>query len=85
MWVSNKKWRSLERRVLLVEEKLISRRYEVKEGDTLVSISLFEYGTKEGYKAIAEVNELDFNRILYPGQILWIPPKESLKFVGFQK
>lgn len=85
MWISKKKWQALEKRVKLLEQKLVSARYEVKEGDTLVSISLYEYGTKEGYKAIAEINDLDFKSILFPGQILWIPPMESLKFVGLQK
>lgn len=85
MWIPRKKWEALEKRLLAIEEKLVSKKYEVKKGDTLISISLYEYGTKEGYKTIAEINGLDFSTILYPGQILWIPPKACLKFVGLQK
>ena len=85
MWIPRKKWEALEKRLLAIEEKLVSKKYEVKKGDTLISISLCEYGTKEGYKTIAEINGLDFSTILYLGQILWIPPKACLKFVGIQK
>lgn len=85
MWVSKARWIALEKRMNLLEEKLLCEKYEVKKGDTLISISLCKYGIEEGYKAIAEINNLTCGDILSPGQVLWIPPLQRLKFVGFQK
>lgn len=85
MWISKKKWDALEKRVTLLEEKLLSKKYTVKKGDTLVGISLCEYGTEKGYEAIAEINDLNCKEMLSPGQVLWIPQLQRLKFVGLQK
>lgn len=85
MWISKKKWMELEKKVNLLEEKLLSKKYTVKKGDTLVGISLCEYGTEKGYEAIAEINNLSCEEILFPGQVLWLPQLQRLEFVGFQK
>lgn len=81
MWISKKKWDALEKRVNLLEEKLLSKKYTVKKGDTLVGISLCEYGTEKGYEAIAEINGLSYEEILFPGQVLWLPQLKRLSFV----
>lgn len=31
MWIPRKKWEALEKRLLAIEEKLVSKKYEVKK------------------------------------------------------
>jgi len=54
----------------------ITKRWVVKEGDSLWSISAKEYGDPADWRLIAEANKIDNPRILNPGQELVIPVKE---------
>jgi nucleoid-associated protein YgaU len=85
VWVSRKQWEALEKRVALLETKITWHRYEVKKGDTFVSISLEQYGTEAGYEFIAKANDLSPTSPLCPGQLLWLPSKSALKLVGFHE
>jgi|GEM_PF-885619 len=50
-------------------------RYEVRKGDTLMSISQKFYGSKDHYKLIVEYNDIDDPDMIQVGQILLIPQK----------
>ena len=54
--------------------------HEVKKGDTLSKISKTVYGDPMKYNAIFEANQpmLSHPDKIYPGQILRIPPADSL-------
>jgi len=54
----------------------LTKRWAVAQGDSLWSIAAREYGDPEDWRLIAEANEIDNPRILYPGQELIIPVKE---------
>lgn len=48
----------------------------ITQGESLWSIAAREYGTPADWRLIAEANDIDNPRILYPGQKLTIPVKE---------
>lgn len=48
----------------------------ITRGESLWSIAAREYGTPADWRLIAEANDIDNPRILYPGQKLTIPVKE---------
>lgn len=54
----------------------ITKRWVVKEGDSLWSIAAKEYGEPADWRLIAQANKIDNPRILKPGQELVIPVKE---------
>ena len=54
----------------------LTKRWVVKQGDSLWSISNKQYGNPGEWRLIAEANNIDNPRLLYPGQELKIPVKE---------
>lgn len=48
-------------------------KYTVKSGDTLTSISMYEYGTANGWRAIGSANNVTDPRLLQVGTVLTIP------------
>ncbi len=54
----------------------LTKRWMVKQGDSLWSIAAKEYGDPDDWRLIAEANNIDNPRILSPGQELVIPLKE---------
>ena len=54
----------------------LTKRWVVKQGDSLWSIAAKEYGNPADWRLIAEANSIDNPRILNPGQELVIPLKE---------
>jgi nucleoid-associated protein YgaU len=54
----------------------LTKRWVVKQGDSLWSIAAKEYGNPADWRLIAEVNKIDNPRILNPGIELVIPLKE---------
>ncbi len=48
-------------------------RYEVKVGDTLLSICRARYGTDDMLDRICEVNELEDGNVIYVGEIILLP------------
>ncbi len=56
----------------------ITKRWLVKEGDSLWSIAAKEYGNPSDWRLIAKANNIENPRVLTPGQELIIPEKENL-------
>lgn len=54
----------------------LTKRWVVKQGDSLWSIAAKEYGDPADWRLIADANKMDNPRILNPGQELVIPIKE---------
>ena len=54
----------------------VTKRWTVKQGDSLWSIAAQEYGDPAGWRLIAESNGIDNPRIITPGSELVIPAKE---------
>jgi hypothetical protein len=54
----------------------LAKMWTVTQGDNLWSIAAREYGNPADWRLIAEANDIDNPRILYPGQNLRIPVKE---------
>jgi len=54
----------------------VTKRWTVKQGDSLWSIAVKEYGDPAGWRLIAESNGIDNPRIITPGSELVIPAKE---------
>lgn len=54
----------------------LTKTWTISQGESLWSIAAREYGTPADWRLIAEANEIDNPRILYPGQKLTIPVKE---------
>ncbi|TFG42798.1 MAG: LysM peptidoglycan-binding domain-containing protein [Bacteroidia bacterium] len=54
----------------------LTKMWTVIQGDNLWSIAAREYGNPADWRLIAEANDIDNHRILYPGQNLRIPVKE---------
>jgi hypothetical protein len=54
----------------------LTKRWTVTSGDSLWSIASKEYGDPGDWRLIANANDIDNPRILYPGQVLVIPVKE---------
>jgi len=55
----------------------LTKRWKVKEGDSLWSIAAKEYGCSGEWRRIAEANDIDNPRMLKPGRELVIPVKEQ--------
>ncbi|MHC1599507.1 MAG: CIS tube protein [Candidatus Methanospirareceae archaeon] len=53
-----------------------TKRWQVKEGDSLWSIADAEYGDAAIWRPIADANDIDNPRLLEPGMELVIPPLE---------
>ncbi len=53
-----------------------TKRWQVKEGDSLWSIADEEYGDAAIWRPIADANDIDNPRLLEPGMELVIPPLE---------
>jgi len=54
----------------------LTKRWIVTQGDSLWSIAFKEYGNPADWRLIAQANEIDNPRIIYPGQELMIPRKD---------
>ncbi|GMT48087.1 MAG: peptidoglycan-binding protein [bacterium] len=76
--VTLKEYREVEVQVkeIALQSADLSKRWVVKQGDSLWSIAAREYGNPNDWRLIAEANEIDNPRILNPGQELVIPLKE---------
>lgn len=76
--VTLKEYREVEVQVkeVALQSADLSKRWVVKQGDSLWSIAAREYGNPNDWRLIAEANEIDNPRILNPGQELVIPLKE---------
>ncbi|WP_339279997.1 LysM peptidoglycan-binding domain-containing protein [Paenibacillus sp. FSL W8-1187] len=59
--------------------------YTVKEGDTLTSISVAHYGSKDYVSLIAEKNGIVFVNDMKPGDKLTLPPASSKPAAGGKK
>lgn len=67
--------RSLERVIIPIESDLYDKSYVTKEGDTLLTIAHFFYGTSRPWWLIADNNENVIENVfdLVPGTELIIP------------
>ncbi|HEC98656.1 MAG TPA: LysM peptidoglycan-binding domain-containing protein [Nitrospirae bacterium] len=76
--VTLKEYREVEVQVkeVALQSADLSKRWVVKQGDSLWSIAAREYGNPNDWRLIAEANKIDNPRILNPGQELVIPLKE---------
>lgn len=59
-----------------LESRDRTKRYVLKQGDSLWQIAAKEYGDPAMWRAIAEANEIDNPRILETGKEIVIPPVE---------
>lgn len=76
--VTLKEYRAVEVQVkeIAFQSADLTKRWVVTQGDSLWSIAAKEYGSPGDWRRIAEANEIDNPRFLYPGQVLSIPVKE---------
>lgn len=76
--VTLKEYREVDVQVkeIALQSADLTKRWIVKQGDSLWSIAAREYGNPADWRLIAEANEIDNPRILSPGQELLIPVKE---------
>lgn len=76
--VTLKEYREVDVQVkeIAFESADLTKRWTVRQGDSLWSIAAKEYGDPAKWRMIAEANEIDNPRILSPGQELVIPVKE---------
>lgn len=49
------------------------RSIQVEEGQNLIDIAVQELGSADGLKAICDLNDLEYDEDLQPGQILVLP------------
>jgi len=54
----------------------VTKRWTVKQGDSLWSIAVKEFGDPESWRLIADANGIDNPRVISPGTDLVIPVKE---------
>ncbi|MBD2019358.1 LysM peptidoglycan-binding domain-containing protein [Leptolyngbya sp. FACHB-36] len=47
--------------------------YVVKDGDSLQIVSLRLFGVIDYWRAIAELNRIDYPFVVYPGRVLQVP------------
>ena len=76
--VTLKEYREVEVQVkeIAFQSADLTKRWVVKQGDSLWSIATKEYGDPSDWRLIAEANGIDNPRILHPGQEIVIPLKE---------
>jgi nucleoid-associated protein YgaU len=69
----------VEDQITVTEPKPEATFYEVKKGDTLYAIAKDHYGNGMKYPVIFEANKpmLKSADLIYPGQVLRIPPLEA--------
>lgn len=66
----------IQTKEIAVQSSDLTKKWLVKEGDTLLSIASKEFGTPNEWRLIAEINDIDNPRFLKPGRLLTIPTKE---------
>lgn len=76
--ITLKEYREVDVQVkeIALESADLTKRWIVKQGDSLWSIAAKEYGDPSDWRLIAEANKMDNPRILKPGQAIVIPLKE---------
>lgn len=76
--ITLKEYREFEKQVIETSLQSADRtkRWTVREGDTLWLIAAQEYGNPALWRRIADANKIDNPRILRPGMELVIPPLE---------
>jgi len=72
-----REYRTLEEQIN--ELHSYTRTRSIKRGDTLSRIAYEEYSDPADWRTIAEINSINDPRGLTPGQVIKIPPLESLK------
>ncbi len=76
--VTLKEYREVDVQVkeISLQSSDLTKRWTVRQGDSLWSIAAREYGSPEDWRLIAEKNGIDNPRMLTPGRELVIPVKE---------
>lgn len=76
--VTLKEYREVDVQVkeIALQSADLTKKWRVTHGDSLWYIAFKEYGNSEDWRLIANANNIDNPRILYPGQELIIPVKE---------
>jgi len=76
--VTLKEYREVDVQVkeISLQSSDLTKRWTVRQGDSLWSIAAREYGSPDDWRLIAEKNGIDNPRMLTPGRELVIPVKE---------